>query len=260
MPPRYAYWTILIDNKPTAFRARDKEELLPTLRQLQRKSPDAVMRWFARGRLWDTPEQAQWAAKNVEGRREKRGRDWRPGGEHTDPRARFQKRKTDRRPGRPPAAAAPSADRPSAQKPGGRPTGLPRQGQRPWTGNPQRVGRPPWRDRPPRGSQAARPGSDKPRGDNKAAGGAPVAARKPGDRSWRAKPGDRKPWSDRDAHVGHRPEKPFKSDQTSEGRRPPGPPKPHEDRQPPNKRGPESPETPPTPEQIVVKPEPPERG
>ena len=34
MPPRYAYWTILIDDKPTAFRAREQEELLPTLNQL----------------------------------------------------------------------------------------------------------------------------------------------------------------------------------------------------------------------------------
>ena len=31
MPPRYTFWTILIDRKPTAFRAREKEELLPTL-------------------------------------------------------------------------------------------------------------------------------------------------------------------------------------------------------------------------------------
>lgn len=95
MPPRFAYWTILIDNKPTAFRAHEREELLPTLNQLRRKNPDVVMKWFARGRLWDTPEQAQWAAKNV--RREERGSDWRPGGSHGDPRARFTKRKKDRR-------------------------------------------------------------------------------------------------------------------------------------------------------------------
>ena len=56
MPPRYAYWTILIDNKPTAFRAREKEELLPTLTQLRRTNKDVVMKWFARGRLWDSPE------------------------------------------------------------------------------------------------------------------------------------------------------------------------------------------------------------
>src|SRR5882672_3036549 len=99
MPPRYAYWTILIDNKPTAFRAHEREELLPTLNQLRRKNADVVMKWFARGRLWDTPEQAQWAQKNAV--HEKRGRDWRPGGSHADPRARFDKRTKDRRPRKP---------------------------------------------------------------------------------------------------------------------------------------------------------------
>lgn len=97
MPPRYAYWTILIDGKPTSFRARDKEELLPTFRQLQRKNSDIVMKWFARGKLWDTPEQAQWAQRNMERPHEKRGHDWRPGGEHTDPRDRFKKRPRDER-------------------------------------------------------------------------------------------------------------------------------------------------------------------
>ena len=56
MPPRYAYWTILIDSKPTAFRAREREELLPTFAQLRRTNSDVVMKWFARGRLWDSPE------------------------------------------------------------------------------------------------------------------------------------------------------------------------------------------------------------
>ena len=27
MPPRFAYWTILIDQKPTAFRAREQADL-----------------------------------------------------------------------------------------------------------------------------------------------------------------------------------------------------------------------------------------
>ena len=31
MPPRYVYWTILIDGKATAFRAREREELLQTV-------------------------------------------------------------------------------------------------------------------------------------------------------------------------------------------------------------------------------------
>jgi hypothetical protein len=54
MPPRFAYWTIVADGRPTAFRAASAEELLPTLRQLQRHHP-AEIRWFARGRLWDSP-------------------------------------------------------------------------------------------------------------------------------------------------------------------------------------------------------------
>ena len=58
MPPRYAYWTILIDRKPTAFRARTAEELLPTLHQLRRTNPDVVMKWFARGRVWESPQAA----------------------------------------------------------------------------------------------------------------------------------------------------------------------------------------------------------
>jgi len=55
MPPRFAYWTILIDNAPTAFRAREAQELLPTLNQLRRTNPNAVMKWFSGGRLWESP-------------------------------------------------------------------------------------------------------------------------------------------------------------------------------------------------------------
>src|SRR6187399_3115232 len=92
MPPRYAYWTILIDSKPTAFRAKEREELLPTFHQLQRKNSDIVMKWFSGGRLWESPEAAR-AARLVPARPvEKRARDWRPGGAHKDPRDRFKKK------------------------------------------------------------------------------------------------------------------------------------------------------------------------
>jgi hypothetical protein len=56
--PRFAYWTILIGNAPTAFRGRTREELVPTLRQIQRRHPEAILRWFARGRVWDSPMEA----------------------------------------------------------------------------------------------------------------------------------------------------------------------------------------------------------
>ena len=59
MPPRYAYWTIIFGNQPTAFRTHTQEELLPTFRQIQSKHPDAVMMWFAHGRLWKSPEEAR---------------------------------------------------------------------------------------------------------------------------------------------------------------------------------------------------------
>jgi hypothetical protein len=88
MPPRYAYWTILIDNQPTAFRAREQEELLPTLNQLKRKNPTALMKWFANGRLWDSPEQAAAARRTPKPVRERRTAEWRPGGQHRDPRRR----------------------------------------------------------------------------------------------------------------------------------------------------------------------------
>ena len=62
MPPRYSYWTIIADGLPTAFRAAEKDELLPTFARIRHKHPDAEMKWFARGKLWDSPESARSAA------------------------------------------------------------------------------------------------------------------------------------------------------------------------------------------------------
>ena len=78
MPPRFAYWTIIVDGKPTAFRAQLREELEPTFKQIHNKHPDAVMMWFAKGRLWASPEEAR-ATEHRGG--ERRDREWRPGGE-----------------------------------------------------------------------------------------------------------------------------------------------------------------------------------
>src|SRR5258708_5105801 len=59
MPPRHNYWTILFGGQPTAFRAATQEELLPTFKQIQGKHADAVMMWFARGKLWRSQEEAR---------------------------------------------------------------------------------------------------------------------------------------------------------------------------------------------------------
>lgn len=138
MPPRYVYWTIIIDGKATAFRARERDELLPTFNQLARKNRDIAMRYFARGKLWDTPEQAEWAAKRLPAPRETRNRDWRPGGAHEDPRARFNKTSASfsrdsrpdntRRPTSRPAADRPPGDRRPTSRPAPRPTSWPTRG------------------------------------------------------------------------------------------------------------------------------------
>ncbi len=93
MPPRYAYWTILAGGLPTAFRAAERDDLMPTFRRLQEKHPDAELKWFSRGRLWDSPEAArqEWAAeaRRRDDAHPPRGKTWRPGGEHRDPRQPF---------------------------------------------------------------------------------------------------------------------------------------------------------------------------
>ena len=94
MPPRFAYWTILAGGLPTAFRATDRDELMPTFQRLREKHPDAELKWFAQGKLWSSPEAARAARTDrpQTGAREggdSRGRDWRPGGTHRDPRQKF---------------------------------------------------------------------------------------------------------------------------------------------------------------------------
>jgi hypothetical protein len=84
MPPRYIYWTIVIEGTPTAFRAATRDELLPTLKQLQRKTPNAELKWWARGRVWESPEEASAAYRAEQERRRPRRPPMRSGG----PRAR----------------------------------------------------------------------------------------------------------------------------------------------------------------------------
>jgi hypothetical protein len=122
MPPRFTYWTIILDGGPTAFRAAEREELLPTLKQLQSRHPDAVMKWFARGRLWSSPEEMR---EHARVRRtgtlyRDRGPDWRPGGTHRDPRDRFKKKpREERRQGRPERPAPEGREGPAKREPRG---------------------------------------------------------------------------------------------------------------------------------------------
>ena len=101
MPPRFAYWTILVDGQPTAFRAAEVDELLPTLKRMQVKQPGAEMKWFERGRLWPSRDEARdllrrgyTVAPTEPGRNPTpppgARKSWRPGGEHRDPREKYQ--------------------------------------------------------------------------------------------------------------------------------------------------------------------------
>jgi hypothetical protein len=113
VPPRYAYWTILVDEQPTAFRAAQLEEIQPTFRRLKDKHPSARLVWFQNGKVWNSRLDAREAmrARGERGRsgdvrqrqpsdvrqREEsaeqprqRDRNWRPGGEHKDPRQKYK--------------------------------------------------------------------------------------------------------------------------------------------------------------------------
>ena len=228
MPPRYAYWTILIDGKATAFRAKESEELLPTLNQLRRKNTDVALRYFSRGKLWDSPEQAQWAAKNAGGFGEKRGADWRPGGAHKDPRARFdRKRKANNPAGAGSRDEGSGAYRDTPRRPAdrdSRPSGAPgpfardrKSGWAPKPDRPRENSRPPksFTDREQRGSRPPAKPFTADRGE-----GRPLPEPRPqGDRPWRGKPREqdrrapqnegrpegRRPWTPKPRPDGERP-------------------------------------------------------
>jgi hypothetical protein len=259
MPPRFAYWTILIDGKPTAFRAREQDELLPTFGQLKRKNADVVLRWFARGRLWDSPD-AERAAARAPKKFEKRAKDWRPGGEHKDPRQhwrdqkkqRNQERRAERHERRSTTSHTRSAPafakgfggsrRSSPQKHasgGGSPSGERRDTRKP---NPHARSAPAFA-KGFGGSRRSSPqkhasGGGSPSGERHHAPNARMKAPNFGKRF--DKPRDEKPWSNKPTQPWR--EKPPRRDADR-------PPKPTE-----------SPDSPPVPEQIVRKPEPPERG
>jgi len=256
MPPRHVYWTIIAGGLPTAFRAAEKDDLLPTFRQIQQTQPDAQMKFFARGKLWDSPEQALRAEDSETRSGERRGRDWRPGGEHRDPRQRFRdakKAKNQFRRGQrwerkhqTPGGSAEKRSNAPREKPQGDPlrhdvvTRRPaRQGGRKPASD--RGPGPDWRNRP-RGQENRREGD---RGRGKEA------------------------WRDRGARTGaHGPkgQRPFKPrsggrpparGQTSE---PPPPPRPPGPNRPPRPGHEPPPEPPPRPSEPVIAPPPPERG
>ena len=99
MAKSHSFWMIIDGAVPTAFRARDREDLLPTLTQLKRTQPNVVLMWFERGRVWESPAAARSAleARRQQPRSRDRKPDWRPGGDHRDPRAKYQISRDEKR-------------------------------------------------------------------------------------------------------------------------------------------------------------------
>ena len=151
MPPRFAYWTIILDGTPTSFRAKEQAELLPTFNQLKKQDPGALMKWFSAGTLWDSPEQAS----------EKRRLDREQ--RYNQTRSREERRRDEFSPEGQSPDQGPNDDRVRDSRPGSeRPRGGPSPFRRPSGVRPNhagpRDGRPNT-DRP----RDARPGSDRPR-------------------------------------------------------------------------------------------------
>ena len=59
MPPRYVYWTIIVDGQPTAFRSGSLEDIMPTFNRVKEKQPSAELKWFQYGQLWPSRHDAQ---------------------------------------------------------------------------------------------------------------------------------------------------------------------------------------------------------
>jgi hypothetical protein len=127
---------------------------MPTFQRLLQKHPDAEMKWFARGRLWSSPEEARNARERErspsgrddvrwgdrgrprerrsggDGSKPGRGRDWRPGGDHRDPKQKYadakqarnaanRKQRFERKHGRGPDRPRGEARAPSPNEPRG---------------------------------------------------------------------------------------------------------------------------------------------
>lgn len=153
MPPRYAYWTIIVDHQPTAFRSGSQEELMPTFKRLKAKNDTAVMMWFQNGKLWPSRIDAQEAmrARGEMGRRS----DERQAG-FRDRERRPSRQRADRDDGPAPAPRARTAGEKLDWKPKGEFVPAPKRSERPeW--------KPKTGDRAPRTSRAEKP-EGKPKG------------------------------------------------------------------------------------------------
>ena len=160
MPPRYAYWTIIVDDQPTAFRAGALDDIMPTFNRLKEKQPGAKLMWFQSGKLWPSRIDAR-EAMQVRGERGRYSDPRQDGGGQTPSRERPKWKSKD-------FSARPRAASPA---PGERPRWKPRDPSSPRAlkpskpSSPEQRGKPEWKPKgsggkpewKPRGAASDRP-------------------------------------------------------------------------------------------------------
>ena len=224
MPPRYAYWTIIVDDQPTAFRAGALDDIMPTFNRLKEKQPTAKLMWFQSGKLWPSRIDAR-EAMQVRGERGRYSDPRQDGGDKTPSRERPKWKSKDFS-ARPRAA---SSERPERPEPTARPEWKPKgsapppeqsakaewrpkapEGERPAWKPKSSSDRPAWR--PKERSFTGRQGNDRPAWKPKGAGDRPAwrgrdDARGPGKSDWKPKSasGDRPAWKPKSAGDQERP-------------------------------------------------------
>jgi len=213
VPPRYAYWTIIVDDQPTAFRAGALDDIMPTFNRLKEKQPTAKLMWFQSGKLWPSRIDAR-EAMQVRGERGRYSDPRQDGGDKTPAREPFDSARQksgvaqDRRPKwkSKDFAARPRAATPERPERTERPEWKPRSSSptAPGPSRPERSTRPEWK---PKGAA-----TDRPAWRPKGAGDRPAwkgrdDSRAPARPEWKSKSasGERPAWQPRSA-PGERPE------------------------------------------------------
>lgn len=198
MPPRYAYWTIIVDDQPTAFRAGALDDIMPTFNRLKEKQPTAKLMWFQSGKLWPSRIDAR-EAMQVRGERGRYSDPRQDGGDKTPSRERPKWKSKD-------FSAGPRSPKPSGSERNTKPEWKPKTSGE----------KPEWK---PRGASSERPvwkskstSSDRPAWKSKTASSPAWKPKGAGDRpAWQARQDDSrasgKPeWKPKGASSGDRPE------------------------------------------------------
>ena len=184
MPPRYAYWTIIVDDQPTAFRAGALDDIMPTFNRLKEKQPTAKLMWFQSGKLWPSRIDAR-EAMQVRGERGRYSDPRQDGGDKTPSRERPKWKSKD--------FSSPRAPKPSSPEQRVKPEWKPKSadGKRPdW--RPKASGeKPEWKPRgasparawKPKGASDERP-AWKPRGSSSPQAPKPSSPEDPPKRKW----------------------------------------------------------------------------